>query len=142
LGCDPLAAAVLFGLPVALRLVPIDVTMPLFFDDDDRAAIRSAGRLGHVIDVQSERWLDAQAAARGRDRVSGLARVRLHDPVAVVGIVDPDVETGEMLSVSVYGGPGRVTTRVDALGRPATVVRSADGPRLRRTLVDTIRAAG
>jgi inosine-uridine nucleoside N-ribohydrolase len=139
LGCDPVAAGVLFGLPVAIRMVPIDVTMPLFFDDADRARLRT-GALGRTLDRLAEPWLEFQRVRRP-DQPESLAKVRLHDPLTVLGIVDDAVETREDLRVSVFGTPGQVTTLESAHGRPVTVVRSADGPRLRETLVETIHAA-
>jgi purine nucleosidase len=140
LGCDPMAAAVLFGLPVAIRMVPIDVTMPLFFDDADRARLRE-GSVGRTIDQLAEPWLDFQRVRRP-DQPEGLAKIRLHDPLTVLGIVDDAVETREDLRVSVFGSPGQVRTLETPQGRAVTVVRRADGRRLRNTLVETILAAG
>ena len=136
LGCDPLAAAVLWALPLPLRLVPVDVTMPLVLTDDDRAAIAGGGPSGPVLDALAEEYLAARRAAGVR--AAEHAAVRLHDPLTVVGLAVPDVEVTQPRRLAVVGSPGRVHTVESEHGRPVTACRGADGARLRQLLVETL----
>ncbi len=137
LGCDPFAAAVVWALPLPLRLVPIDVTMPLVLTDDDRVDIAGAGPHGRVLDALTEEYLASAraAAAQGAKR----AAVRLHDPLTVVGLVAPEVEVAQVRHLAVVGSPGRVATFESTHGRPVTVCRRADAALLRGALVVTLR---
>jgi inosine-uridine nucleoside N-ribohydrolase len=137
LGCDPLAAAGVWALPLPLRLVPVDATMPLVLTDDDRAAIAGAGSVGRVLDALTEEYLAAARAAGGQ--AAQRAAVRLHDPLTVVGLVAPEVEVVKMRHLAVVGSPGRVATVESMHGRPVTACRRADASLLRRVLVDTLR---
>ena len=136
LGCDPLAAARLWALPLPLRLVPVDVTMPLVLTDDDRAAIAGGGSYGPMLDVLAEEYLAARRASGGR--AAEHAAVRLHDPLTVVGLVVPDVEVTQPRHLAVVGTPGQVRTVDSEHGRPVTACRDADGALLRRVLVETL----
>jgi inosine-uridine nucleoside N-ribohydrolase len=141
LSCDPWAAALLFALPVPLQLVPEDVTMRLMFTDADRQAIRNAGALGSVLDALMEQWLTAsRERMRARGRTPDLAAVRLHDPLTVAGIVEPELEVMEDWTLAVMGAPGRLQTVRTPHGRPVRVCRDADEARLRRLLVETLTA--
>lgn len=133
---DPIAAAVCLGLPLPLRLVPLDVTNELLFTPEDRAAIAAAGELGAALDAQMTGWVEF---LRSRSPEPDLPHVRLHDPLAVVGIVDPDVEQRATLHLSVRGSPSNALLVESPQGRPVEVVRSADAESLRAQLVAGIR---
>ena len=132
---DAVAVAVCLGLPVPLRIVPLDVTNVLLLTPEDRATIAAAGPLGAALDDQMESWL--RLLRSGSDDPD-LAQVRLHDPLAVIGVVDPAVESSELARLSLVGGPGDAFFVESAVGRPVSVVRSADAARLRMQLVRTI----
>ena len=132
---DPLAAAVCLGLPLPLRLVPMDVTNVLVLGDDDRAAIAAAGDLGAALDEQMEGWV---GFLRSRSEDPDVACVRLHDPLAVVGVVAPEVETRATVGLSVRGTPGKALLVESPTGRPTSVVRTADAAALVRELVAAI----
>ncbi|HEY8547095.1 MAG TPA: nucleoside hydrolase [Acidimicrobiales bacterium] len=139
---DPLAAAVCLALPLPLRLVPQDVTNELLLTGDDRAAVAAAGPLGAALEEQMAGWV---GFLRTRSEDPDLAHVRLHDPLAVVGLVAPEVETRATLGLALRqaGTPGEARLVEDAHGRPATVVRGADHAALCRELVAAItRRAG
>lgn len=136
---DALAMAVCLGLPVPLRLAPQDVTNVLLLTAEDRAAIAAAGPLGAAVDDQAESWL---RYLRSRTDHPDVPHVRLHDPLAVLGIVDPPVESTELVGLSLVGPPGRAFLVESAAGRPVSVVRSADAARLRSQLVAAIAGAG
>jgi purine nucleosidase len=131
---DPTAAAVCLGLPLRLRLAPYEVTNELMFTEADRAAIAAAGELGAALELQMNGWLDLLQRSPDPD----VPHVRLHDPLTVVGIVDPAVETTETLQLSVRGKAGDAFLVESPEGRPVEVVRSADGDALRRQLVAAI----
>lgn len=133
--CDPLAVAVLWALPVPLRLVPLDVTRTLVLTPDDRAAIAGAAPHGGVFDSLMKEHLAAEAAS---SRHAGEPAVRLHDPLTVVGLIVPEVETLEHRMVSVFGPPGRVRTVETDHGRSMSACRGADGPLLRKVLLRTL----
>jgi len=132
---DPLAAAVCLGLPLPLRLVPQDVTNVLVLGEDDRAAIAAAGDLGAALDGQMEGWV---SFLRSRSDDPDVAHVRLHDPLAVVGLVAPDVETRATLGLSIHGTPGNALLAKSRTGRPTSVVRAADAAALAYELVTTV----
>ena len=132
---DPLSAAVCLGLPLPMRLVSQDVTNDLLLTADDRTAIAGSGPLGAALEEQMAGWV---AFLRTRSSDPDLAHVRLHDPLAVVGIVAPDVETSAELQLSLRGRTGRAMFAESPTGRPVTVVRTADATRLRAELVGTL----
>lgn len=131
---DPIAAAVCLGLPLRLRLAPYEVTNELMFTDDELAAIAAAGELGAALDVQMTGWLDLLRGSPDPD----VPRVRLHDPLTVVGIVDPAVETIGTVHLSVRGRAGDAYLVESPAGRPVEVIRSADSDSLRRQLLAAI----
>lgn len=137
LGCDPPAVALLWGLPLRIRLVPLDVTMPLALTHDDRAAIAGAIPHGPVLEALMEEYLAAEATS-GR-HAGEPAAVRLHDPLTVVGLAVPEVETVQEFRVALFGPPGQVRTVQNSYGRPVAACRRADGALLRRVLVETLR---
>jgi purine nucleosidase len=132
---DATAAAVCLSLPVPLRIVPLDATNVLAFDDDDRATIASAGELGAVLAEQMSGWCEM---LRSRSDDPDVPRVRLHDPLTVVGIALSDIEEREELRIALHGRPGRAFLVTSPHGRSATVVRSADSAALRQELVEVI----
>jgi len=132
---DPLAAAVCLGLPLPLRLVPQDVTNVLLLDPDDRAAIAAVGDLGAALDEHMEGWV---GFLRTRSDDPDVPHVRLHDPLAVVGIVAPEVETRVTVGLSLHGTPGNALLVESPEGRPASVVRAADAAALAKELVAAI----
>jgi inosine-uridine nucleoside N-ribohydrolase len=133
---DPVAAAVCLGLPLRLRLAPYEVTNELMFTDAEVAAIAAAGELGAALDVQMTGWLDLLRQSPDPD----VPRVRLHDPLTVVGIVDPGVETTETLRLAVHGRAGEAFLVESPSGRPVEVVRAADSEALRSQLLAAITA--
>lgn len=134
---DPVAAAVCLALPLPLRLVPQDVTNELLLGDDDRAAIAASGPLGAALEEQMAGWV---GFLRSRSEDPDVAHVRLHDPLAVVGLVAPELETRAALGLSLRraGTPGEARLVTSPAGRPATVVRGCDATALRRELVTAI----
>lgn len=138
LGGDPLATAILWALPLPMRLVPLDVTMPLAFTNDDRATIAGAGPVGRVLAGLMDEYLAAERQAGARP--AELAAVRLHDPLTVVGLAVPEVETVQLRHLAAFGSPGKVRTVDAAHGRPVVACRGADGARLRAVLVETLGA--
>jgi inosine-uridine nucleoside N-ribohydrolase len=132
---DPVAAAVVLALPVPLRIAPLDVTNELLFTDDDRAAIARSGPLGAVLEEQMAGWIEL---LRSRSTNPDVAHVRLHDPLTVVGAVNPDVEETAERRVSMRGGAGRAFFVESAVGRIVDVVHRVDASRLRAELVSAL----
>ena len=133
-GCDPLAASVLFSLPVPVGVIPIDVTIGACLSDDDRAAIGAAGRLGHVLEVLMNNFL----VLLGGLMPGAKPKVRLHDPLTVATLVDPDVAGFEPARVSVFGTPGQCRMVESPYGRPIDGCRSVDVGALAALLVRTL----
>ena len=113
----------------------MDVTNVLVLSDDDRAAIAAAGDLGAALDEQMEGWV---GFLRSRSEDPDVACVRLHDPLAVLGVVAPEVETRATVGLSVRGTPGKALLVESPTGRPTSVVRTADAAALVRELVAAI----
>ena len=133
-GGDPLAVSVLFALPVPIGVVPLDVTIGACLSDDDRAAIRGAGRLGHVLAVLMDNFLALLAGF-----MPGVEpKVRLHDPLTAAALVHPELAGFEAARVSVVGGPGQCRLVESPHGRPIDACRSVDDKALAALMVRTI----
>jgi len=132
---DAVAAAVCLGLPLPLRLAPLDATNVVMFDDGDRAAIGSCGALGEALGAQMDEWC---ALLRSRSDDPDVPRVRLHDPLTIVGIAMPEVEQRDEVRLSLHGAPGEAFFVESPHGRDVTVVRSVDAARVREELVEVI----
>lgn len=136
-GGDPAALAVLLATPVPIGIVPIDATLHTWFSDEQRAVIRDAGPLGAVLDVLSENFLTMLAAFWPED-----PKVRLHDPLTVVTLVEPEVATFEACRVAAVGTPGACRTLRTETGRTVDACTGADNERLTELLVRTLTAGG
>jgi inosine-uridine nucleoside N-ribohydrolase len=134
-GCDPVAVALLFALPVPIGLVPLDVSSAAWLSDADLAAIGAAGRLGAVLGVLMENFL----ALAGRLFSKTTPRVRLHDPLAVAALVEPRLARFEPAQVAVYGQPGDGRTIASPHGRPIEACRAVDAGALAALVVRTLQ---
>jgi inosine-uridine nucleoside N-ribohydrolase len=135
-GGDPLAVSALFALPVPVGVVPLDVTIAACLGDDDRAAIRGAGRLGHVLAVLMDNFCALMAGF-----MPGVKpEVRLHDPLTAAALVHPELAGFEAARVAVVGGPGQCRLVESAHGRPIDACRSVDAKALAALMVRTLGA--
>jgi inosine-uridine nucleoside N-ribohydrolase len=125
-GCDPLAVAALFALPVPIGLIPIDVTIGAYFSDGDRSTISAAGQLGRVLDVLMKNFLDLLGSLMPGTQ----PRVRLHDPLTIATLVDSQIARFETLTVTAFGKPGECRTIQSPYGRTIEGCRSVDNSAL------------
>lgn len=132
-GGDPLAVSALFSLPVPIGVVPLDVTIAACLGDDDRAAIRGAGRLGGVLAVLMDNFLAMLAGF-----MPGEPKMRLHDPLTVAALVHPELAGFEAVRVSVLGSPGQCRLVESPHGRPIDACRSVDDKALAALMVRTV----
>jgi pyrimidine-specific ribonucleoside hydrolase len=133
-GCDPLALSLLFSLPVPVGVIPIDVTIGAFFSDADRAAIGAGGRLGRVLDVLMNNFTKLLAGFMPEAE----PKVRLHDPLAVATLVQPELAGFQAARAAAFGAPGRCRIVETPYGRPIDGCRSVDDRALATLMVQTL----
>ena len=87
--CDPDAVSAVLGssLSAPPRVIPIDVTWTTTLSDTDWQSLNQAGPLGETLSTLCREWLKA---LRERFGVK-TPRVHLHDPLAAMTLIDPDV---------------------------------------------------
>ena len=129
-----LALSLLFSLPVPVGVIPIDVTIGAFFSDADRAAIGAGGRLGRVLDVLMNNFTKLLAGFMPEAE----PKVRLHDPLAVATLVQPELAGFEAVRASAFGAPGRCRIVETPYGRPIDGCRSVDDRALASLMVQTL----
>lgn len=127
-GHDPTAAAFVFAAPWhRLVHVPLDTTMSALATDEDVAALRKGGEASKVVAdlvaARIERYQDHPA-------VGGLRMAPVHDPLLVVGLLDPDV--WRLV-------PGRLAVEADLSSAAFGSSRLTEGEHHVATAVDTRR---
>jgi pyrimidine-specific ribonucleoside hydrolase len=137
---DADASRIVHSLPLPIVLAPYDVTAPLCLTDDDIAHIAACGALGAALERQMQRWVTFMQRLNPKQAAN--ARVRLHDPLCVLHVVDPDVATTAEMHLSLQGGPGDLFYVESPVGRPVNVMRTADEARLRAALLAAITPRG
>jgi inosine-uridine nucleoside N-ribohydrolase len=127
---DPSAADEVLGSGVPVRVVPIEITAQVGFGADDVAEWRSGPLAARLCADLLDR------------RRGGRWPVLLHDPVAVVAAVEPDLFRWEdrVLRCRPDGvlaaGPER------SARSPCAVAVAVDAPAVRRRIVDAVAAVG
>ena len=131
---DSLAANIVFGSGIPIRLIGLDVTTQTYFGRDERSWASGGSSTARLSRRVLGNWFRSRPEA---------GRYALHDPLAVVAAARPglfayrrarlDVETEDAaqlgLTVASYGaGPVEVAIAVDVQGAMATVVELLSGP--------------
>ena len=104
--CDPVAAAIVLGSGVPMRIVGLDVTMKVQFRRADIEALKASPRpLAKVLAQSIAAW---EARSGWAHTVRGLPI--MHDPLAVATIIDPSLvqwrrgtATVELQGAQTYG---------------------------------------
>jgi inosine-uridine nucleoside N-ribohydrolase len=136
-GCDPTSTSLVLALPVPIGLVPIEVTVQAFLTDTHRAAIRCSGRLGEVLDVLMDNFIDLLTQLYPQ----ASKKVFLHDPLTVATLVQRGVATFEPCTVAAFGPPGAYRTLPSPHGRVLDRCTSVDNDLLGALMVDTLSRA-
>jgi purine nucleosidase len=131
---DADASRIVHTLPLPIVLAPYDVTAALALTDDDIGRIGACGELGAALERQMRRWVKFIAKF-------GDGRVKLHDPLSVLDVVDDAVATKHDLRLALQGAAGATRYVESPHGRVVSVIREADEARLRAAIVDAITAA-
>jgi purine nucleosidase len=97
--CDPEAAAIVLASGVRLQIVPLDVTTKVCIRPEDVAHIRAAGDAYHAA-VSRQVELYPNFSQRGW--------TFMHDPLAVAGVIQPDLLRWEHVRAVIETG-GRHT---------------------------------
>ena len=128
---DPAAVdAVLAGVP-EVAVVPVDVTSRVALREDDLRRWAAGGPVAAFC---------AELAARRRADGGGAA---LHDPVAAVAALEPDLLTWEERSVACPAGGAPAGVLVASPGRPpARLAVDVDADAVRDRIVEAVTAAG
>ncbi|MCH2185564.1 nucleoside hydrolase, partial [Myxococcota bacterium] len=87
--CDPEAVSLILESPClsAPRVIPIDVTWGTTLPEEDWQSLIEAGPLGRALVVLCEEWL---ITLKEKFRAKS-PRIHLHDPLAAMTLVEPDV---------------------------------------------------
>jgi len=134
---DPLAAKIVLGSGIPIRLIGLNVTTRTYFERDEGAWVPGGSSTARLSRRILSNWFRSRPDAR---------QYQLHDPLAVVAAVRPDLLTYRRASLAVetedasqlgstvatYGaGPAQVAVAVEVEGAMATVVKllSASGSR-------------
>ncbi len=111
--CDPEAADAVFSSGVPIEMIGLEVTHQALATEDVRERIRALGPVGHTVDGLLGFFADAY-----RD-VFGFAAPPVHDVVAVIRLVRPDLvpAAARFVGIETEGRYTRGTTVVDVHGR-------------------------
>jgi len=128
-GADPRAVDEVLAAAVPVRVIPIEVTMQVPFGDDDLALWRTGSPVAGLC-------ADLVVRRRG----GGPRPVLLHDPIAVVAAVEPDLfrwedhalrclSDGSLVAASEggAGGRARVAVAVNAAAVRARILSTVSG---------------
>lgn len=142
--CDPEATQIVLEAGWPIVLVPIEITTRVWFDDADRARLRSAGTpLADALSTQIDIWLQVlkQALTQPGSWPPEAARAFLHDPLALATAFDHRFVTLTPLHIRVYMEDGVPRTLPDPLKTPNMLVATdVDAPAFRRFLLDRMTA--
>jgi pyrimidine-specific ribonucleoside hydrolase len=107
---DPEAAARVFSAGLDLTIVPLDVTLQAYLDDDDLRALstlpgRSAAAAAAMLETYRACYLDS----------CGSPHMPMHDALAVFEVIDPGaiVKSRARVHVDHGDGPRRGSTAID-----------------------------
>ena len=128
-GADRRAVDEVLGSGVPVRVVPIEVTVQVPFDDDDIAPWRTGSPVARLCADLVERRHRGDAG-----------RVLLHDPVAVVAAVAPDLFAWEDHALRCLPG-GSLVAAPHGTGRVSVAV-AVDPARVRGRIVTAVSGAG
>jgi len=132
---DPEAASQVFSFGAPVRAVGLDVTLQVRLTREDTAALRRSGRMFGVLAADAaDAWivyLDAQ------DRLEHRGSCPLHDPLALVAVLRPDLFTWLPVRLAIGGSD---TTQRGAV--VVDVISRSDGEASRCRVASTVDAAG
>lgn len=136
---DAPAAHIVFSSDIPITVCGLDVTKRVWLMEDGVEEIREAlGDFGVVLVQQFWRWLEFMVEHGISDGT--IKGTHLHDPLAVLAAIEPDVLTFEMSDVSVDlegGSIGRTRLRNRGFGR-VRVASDVDAEAAERALLDRI----
>lgn len=136
---DPEAAAVVFGSPIEVTMIGLDVTHHAQLGSAHADALRQTGRCGRFVAELLDYFLPNYRRRMGFDGAP------IHDALAVAHVIWPDLVSTEPLAVEIdtTDGPSAGRTLVDRFrvtGRPPNVAvgMTVDSARFARLLVERI----
>ena len=142
--CDPEATQLVLEAGWPIVLVPIEITTRVWFDDGDRARLRSAGTpLTDALSTQIDIWLDVlkQALSQPSSWPQEAARAFLHDPLALATAFCRRFVTLTPMHIRVHIEDGVPRTLPDPLKSPNMLVATeVDAPAFRRFLLERLTA--
>jgi inosine-uridine nucleoside N-ribohydrolase len=140
---DPEAAAVVFGAPIEVTMIGLDVTHHARLGPAHADALRQAGRCGRFVAELLDYFIPNYRRRMGFDGAP------IHDALAVARVIWPDLVSTELLAVEIdtTDGPSAGRTLVDryrVTGRPPNVGvgMTVDSERFARLLVERISGLG
>jgi inosine-uridine nucleoside N-ribohydrolase len=125
-GADPPAVDAVLAAGVAVHVVPIEITMQVPFGDDDLAPWRTASPVARLCS-------DLVARRKG----GGTGPVLLHDPLAVVAAVAPEMFRWEEHALRCLPG-GSLVDAEEGVGGRARVAVAVDARPVRARVVATV----
>lgn len=135
---DPHAAARVLAAAWPVTIVGLDVTETVRLYPEDAARLRAAApRCGALLADAFAHYAAFHAESRGFDGCY------LHDPAALVAVTDPERFEIWRTRVTVATDDTRPGALIeDAAGHAVDVCMSADGPGIRRILIETLTTCG
>jgi purine nucleosidase len=136
---DAPAADLVFSSGIPITVCALDVTTRVWLREDGIEEIRAGlGEFGEVLAQQIWRWLEFMVEQGISDGT--MRGTHLHDPLAVLAAIQPEVLTFEQADVTVDlegGSIGRTRLRNPGSGR-VRVASDVDVERAERALLDRI----
>ena len=140
---DSEAARIVLQAPwQQITLVPVETTLQVWFDDDDRAALRAAGTpLTSALSIQIDHWLDylhTKAGEPGSWEYE-TERAYLHDPLALAAVFEPRFLTFTPMHIRVEIQDGLLRTlAVDGQLPNMLVATAVDAPGFRQWMLERL----
>lgn len=143
---DPAASVRVLGAGFETTLVTADVTLETWMTEPERVRMEESGRLGALLGEQVRIWTPVKRALFGG--IGGTMApdnvAFLHDPLAVLALVEPDCAHFETLRIvpTIEGGVFRTheVAETSALGTPMRVATRIDGNGASRRIVERMLA--
>jgi pyrimidine-specific ribonucleoside hydrolase len=131
---DPEAARIVFDADIEKVLAPLDLTTTVALTMEEmRSALDSKNSLGSSILRATEGWVEAMKVLGGRSIFNP------HDPIALAGLVAPELFETKRMQILVEESTGKMTGREGSSGNTRVCVR-VDEPGFKKLLLGSLRS--
>lgn len=132
--CDAAAADIVVRSDIPMTFCGLDVTLRALLREDDMPRIRAATAIGPMLEEEIRRWWSFKHATENQ----------LHDPLAVLSLIRPDLFVFEQCDVRIkLDGPDPGSTYPERCGGGAIRIAAAvDAPAAEQEIVRRIAGGG